>query len=65
MMDAPKIGQQVRLNSPKSLEHGRLFEVVAVHPSGKFADIKSDAPHAWKVYTEPLNNLMHPDWRAW
>ena len=39
MFDAPKIGQVVRLNRPKSLDHGHVFEVVAVHPSGKLADI--------------------------
>ena len=62
MFDAPKIGQVVRLNRPKSLDHGHVFEVVAVHPSGKLADIKKPGEHMWKVYTEPVANLMRPEW---
>ena len=60
MMDTPNIGQIVRLNSPKSLEHGHKFEVVATSADGKFADIQR--PGSWRVYTEPVSKLMHSEW---
>jgi hypothetical protein len=59
-MDAPQIGQKVRLNRPRSLDHGHVFEVIAV--SGKFAEIKKPGERHWKTYTEPVDNLMSPEW---
>ena len=56
MMYAPKIGQIVRLNSPKSLEHMHKFEVVSVTADGKFAEIRR--PGSWKHYTEPVTKLV-------
>lgn len=55
MMDAPKIGQIVKLNDETSLDHWHDFEVVAVR--GKLADLRK--PHVpWRSYTLPLNKLM-------
>lgn len=61
MMYAPKVGQIVRLNSPKSLDHLHKFEVVSVSDDGKFAEVKKPGPQFWKTYNEPVSKLVDGD----
>ena len=56
MMYAPKVGQIVRLNSPKSLDHLHRFEVLEVSADGKFAELRKFG--SYRVYSEPVSKLI-------